>query len=161
MKWAIYNFPTKELVPVDFLDYREACKHVNREKQTVVSLATTEEDEKYGIDMCCDHALDPEDCIYCNPAYRDAYYTTCPWCNEHNTGGDWHATWSIPWTPEVAVRHIAGMANPYNGTDGNQLQLVKYYARMAYEEPSPFGDPAMVLCLCCNEPHEWTEEWKP
>lgn len=174
VKWQIYNFPTGELVPVFFDSHREAAKHCNRDKQTVVSVCTTVEDAMYmgGMDdISCSHALDPKDCIYCNPEFRDAYYSTCPWCNEHNDG-NWNPTWSVPWTPERAVKYIAAMRSEcYNGPDhttgaftvdrARLFQLAQYYARMAYEEPSPNGDPAFVLCLCCNTPHEWTQEWKP
>lgn len=166
MKWKIFNYPTGELVPVLFDSYREAREQCNEDKQTVVSICTTDEDAMYmgGMDdVSCEHALDPTDCIHCNPEFRDAYYATCPWCNEHNIDGNWNPTWTVPWTPERAVKYIAAMQPTYDGDSSKavQFRLAQYYARMAYEKPNPFGDPAFVLCLCCNTPHEWTKEWRP
>ena len=165
MKWQIWNFPTGELVPVLFDSYREARERCDVDKQTVVSICTTDEDAMYmGSmgDISCEHALDPTDCIHCNPEFRDAYYTTCPWCNEHNIDGNWTATWSVPWTRARAVQYVIDLRAEY-GNDADaarKFRLAQYLLSMV-DETNPIGDPTMVKCLCCGEPHEWTKEWKP
>lgn len=93
MKWQIFNFGTKELVPVWFDTHVEATKACGpRDKQCVVLVGTGDSEERGYMEkdeIWCDHTLHPLDCLYCNPEYVDAFQNHCPGCKAWT----WHV-WS-------------------------------------------------------------------
>ena len=95
MKWSHWNYPTHCRIPVDFDNYEEAKRLIaSPEKQIIICHATTKEDYLYvGEGWQCEHLLHPEECLHCNPEYRNAFWDKCPNCYTDSTRAD---TWHIP-----------------------------------------------------------------
>jgi hypothetical protein len=71
MVYQIFNFSNASLLPVAWDTRQEADAVCDWDKQCVVTVAETLEDHVWmGDDPNCDHALHPNDCTYCNPAWR-------------------------------------------------------------------------------------------
>lgn len=92
MEWSVMNARTSELVCGVFADANTARMYLNGDERIMVHRATNEEDRMHGIgeDWECPHVLEPHDCIYCNPDYRDAHWAKCPACSAGRDSATWH-----------------------------------------------------------------------
>ncbi len=89
MLYAVYDFTVNAVTTARFTSWTDA-EAAGPPGAVIVMRGSTREDYRYlGKRWMCAHCLEPTECVYCNPEYKEAVVQPCI-TSEGKHASTWH-----------------------------------------------------------------------